>query len=260
MRQGGYFLPIFPIFFPSAWWYYLDRRGGRSSPLGGRKLSPAKKGENALVTETVSLELEPREVLGKKVKQLRRAGSVPVHLYGPSIESRALQCELSRLVRAVSQAGGNTPITLTVRGEEGERLAFAREIQWNPTRGDMLHVDFLVVERTRRVSAQVPVVFTGESPGAQQVWGTVVQQVHNVQVEALPLEMPNQLEVDLAQLAEPDQVIRVGDITLPADATMQSDPDEVVARIELPRAVEEEKAVEEEAEAEVPADSGDEQR
>ena len=147
MRQGGYFLPTFPIFFPSAWWYYVDRRGGRSSPLGGRKLSPAKKGENALVTETVSLELEPREVLGKKVKQLRRAGSVPVHLYGPSIESRALQCELSRLVRAVSQAGGNTPITLTVRGEEGERLAFAREIQWNPTRGDMLHVDFLVVEK-----------------------------------------------------------------------------------------------------------------
>jgi large subunit ribosomal protein L25 len=132
---------------------------------------------------------------------------------------------------------------VTVQGEKGNQLAFAREIQWDPRRDDLLHVDLLVAEATRRVSAQVPIVLTGESPGARAAGGTIMQQLRQLDVEALPLEMPGQAEVDLANLTEPDGVIRVSDISLPSNVIVLTDPEELVVRIESSR-VEEEGAVE----------------
>lgn len=211
-----------------------------------------------MTTQTVSLQLEPREVLGKKVKQLRRSGIVPVHLYGPGVESRAVQCRAQTLIQALSAAGGNTPITVTIQGEPGNQLAFAREIQWDPRRDDLLHVDLLVAEASRQVSAQVPIVLSGEAPGARVSDGTVVQQLRSVDVEALPLEMPAQIEVDLAVLAEPDSVVRAGDLALPASVTLLTEPEEVVVRIELPRALVE-GAVEAEREETGEATSGAEE-
>ena len=188
-----------------------------------------------MTTEAIKLELEPRELLGKKVKQLRRAGIIPVHLYGPGVESKALQCQSQTLIQVLAQAGGNTPISISIQGERGNQLAFAREIQWDPRRDDVVHVDLLVAEVNRPVSAQVPIVLTGESPGARMVSGTVMQQLHQLDVLALPLEMPSEAEVDLANLTEADGVIRVGDIALPSNVTVLTDAEELVVRIELPR-------------------------
>ena len=192
-----------------------------------------------MTTNAVRLELEPRELLGKKVGQLRRAGIIPVHLYGPGIEPRALQCGSQRLIQALSIAGGNTPINITVTGESGTHLAFAREIQWDPKRDDVLHVDLLAADVSRPVTAQVPVVMSGESPGALSVSGTVLQVLREIQVQALPLEIPGQIEIDLTELTEPDSVVRVGDISLPSEVTVLSDVEEVLVRIELPRVEEE---------------------
>ena len=213
-----------------------------------------------MTTEAVSLELTPREVLGKKVKQLRRAGIIPVHLYGRGVEPRSLQCESRQLIRVLSRAGSNTPIVVTIQGEEGDQLAFAREIQWDPRRDDLVHVDFLVAEATRLVSARVPVVISGESEGARVSGGTVVLQLREVDVEALPLEMPSQLELDAVLLSEPDSVIRVSDLKVPSNVTILNDSEEVVARVDIPRVVvEEEVEVEEGAEAAAEGDDAPEQ-
>ena len=210
------------------------------------------------MAETVSLKLETRDIFRKKVKRLRKAGTIPVHLYGPGIEPRSLQCKGQELSKALSQAGRNTPITITLDGDKGEHLAFVREIQWDPVRGDLLHVDFLRAEATQRVSAEVPVVLFGASPGAREVFGTVAQQVQALTVEALPLDMPPEIRVDLEMLAQPGDVIRAGDVTLPPEATLITNSNEVVARIELPRVeVEEEKAPEAEGEEVV---AGEEQQ
>ena len=198
-----------------------------------------------MTTEAVNLDLTPREVLGKKVKQLRRAGIIPVHLYGRGVEARPLQCERRQLIRVLSIAGSNTPIVVTIEGVEGNQLAFAREIQWDPRRDDLIHVDFLVAEANRLVSARVPVIISGESEGARASGGTVVLQLREVDVEALPLEMPSQLEIDAALLSAPDSVIRVSELELPSNVTILNDSEEVLARVELPRVVEE---VEEEGE------------
>ena len=196
--------------------------------------------------EGITLTLQNRTTLGKKVKRLRREGIVPVHLYGTGIEPRPLQCESRELVRALTRAGGNTPVSITIEGEAEEHLAFAREIQWNPVKGDIFHVDFLRAEATQRVSAEVPVVLAGTSPGARGLAGTVVQQLYSVTMEALPLDMPQNVTVDLSLLTQPDGVIRAGDISIPAEATLITSPEAVVARVEALR-------VEEVAEA-APAD------
>ena len=201
-----------------------------------------------MTTEAIKLELMPRELVGKKVSQLRRAGIIPVHLYGPGIESRSLQCEGPKLIQVLARAGGNTPISVTVQGEEGDQIALAREIQWDPRRDDVLHVDLLVTEITRIVSAQVPIVLTGESPGARIAGGTIMHQLRQLDVQALPLEMPGQAVVDLATLTEPDGVIRVNDISLPSNVTVLNDPEDVVVRIEVRRVEVEEEVVAEEGE------------
>ena len=191
-----------------------------------------------MTTQAIKLALDSRDILGKKVKRLREAGTIPVHLYGPGLESRPLQCDQSLLIRALSQAGGTTPITITVPGESGEQLTFAREIQWDPVRGNILHVDFLAVQADQAVSAQVPISLVGDSPGAREAGGTVVQQLREVTVEALPLEIPSAIELDLSQLTDPNGVIRAGELVLGANVTLVTDSEDVVARIEVLRAAE----------------------
>lgn len=188
-----------------------------------------------MTTESIRLELEPRTVLGKKVKQLRREGTVPVHLYGPGIEPRSLQCENRQLLRVLALAGSTNPINLTVSGESGERLVFAREIQWSPIRSQILHVDFLAVSATEKVTAQVPINLVGESPGARETGGSVAQALYNLDVEALPLEIPNEVVIDLSVLVDSNSVLRAGDLELDSNVTMLTDPEAMVVRVDAGR-------------------------
>ena len=188
-----------------------------------------------MTTNAVEIELNPRELMGKKAGRLRRAGIVPVHLYGPGMEPRALQCNASQLIRVLATAGGATPIHITIQGEPGNHLAFAREIQWDPKRDDLLHVDLLAADISRPVTAQVPIVLIGESAGARTVSGTVMHQLRTVDIQALPLEMPREIELDISVMEEPDSVIRVSDLPIPENATLLSDVEDLVVRIELPR-------------------------
>ena len=207
-----------------------------------------------MTTSAVQLELQPRELMGKKVGRLRRAGIIPVHLYGPGIESRALQCAARQLIPILAAAGASSPISVSIEGEQGSHLAFAREIQWDPTRDTVLHVDLLAADVSRAVTAQVNIVFVGEAPGAVRTGGNVSQLLFSIDVSALPLDMPAQAEIELAVMTSDDSVIRAGDIPLPPEVILLTDPEEMVARIDVPRGaigveVEEEEATEE-AEAE----------
>ena len=188
-----------------------------------------------MTTSAVQLELQPRELLGKKVGRLRRAGIIPVHLYGPGIEPRSLQCAGPRLIQALSRAGASSPITVTIEGESGSHTAFAREIQWDPRRDTVLHVDLMAADLSRPVTAQVSIALDGEATGAARAGGNVIHQLLAVEISALPLEMPAQIEADLSVLTEPNMVIRAGDLPLPLGATLLSDSEEIVVRIDIPR-------------------------
>ena len=188
-----------------------------------------------MTTSAVTLELQPRELLGKKVGRLRRAGIIPVHLYGPGVESRSLQCAARHLITTLAAVGASSPVTVTIEGESGSHLAFAREIQWDPRRDTVLHVDLLAADVSRPVSAQVSVVFEGEAPGAARSTDNVIQQLVSIEVSALPLDMPSQITIDLSVMTEPGSVIRAGDVVLPSGVSLLTDTEEIVARIDVPR-------------------------
>ena len=210
--------------------------------------------------DNVSIDAQPRTVLGKHVGALRRSGITPIHVYGPGIESLSLQAPTLELIRAVTEVGYTTPLTLRVGDEE--RFVIVREIQRHPVSEQLLHVDLMQVSRTERRQAPVPLHFVGEASAAREEGAMLSEDLHALDVEALPTEMPSALTVDVSVLSEPDGAIHARDIELPPGVTLVTAPDAVVARI-VHRRVAEEVAAAEEAvagaptEAAPPASAGD---
>lgn len=202
------------------------------------------------------LKVSHRDILGKKVRFLRREGLTPVNLYGPNIESTPLQAETPLLKRLIARAGRNALITLKVDGAKKPRVVMVRDIQRDPLNDELLHVGFFQVEMTHRVKAEVPLLFLGEAPAAKTSRAMLIQNLTSLQVEALPADLPHDIEVDLSVLEELDQSIHVRDIVVDEAVEVLTDPDQVVARVmeskveKLVEEIEEEAVAVEEAEVE----------
>ena len=205
--------------------------------------------------DQIELEVTNREILGKKVRFLRRQGVTPVHVFGHGIESMTLQCDTAKLQRVLAEAGKTRLINLKLANEKGPRTVVVREVQLEPRTGESLHVDFYQVRMAERVKVEVPIVLLGEAPALKSKESMLVQELNTLSVECLPADIPASAEVDLASLTEPDQVVRVEDIELDKEVTVLNDPELPVVRISLRHVekVEEVVVAEEEAAAvEVP--------
>ena len=194
------------------------------------------------------LKVSRREILGKKVRFLRREGLTPVNLYGPNIESIPLQAETSLLKRLIVRVGRNALVTLRIDGDKKSRRVMVRDIQRNPLTEELLHVGFFQVEMTHRVRAEVPLLFLGEAPAVKNRRGMLLQNLTALQVEALPGELPRNIEVDLSGLEELDQAIHVRDVPVDDAVEVLNDPDHMVVQVKETR-VEVEEVEEVEAEA-----------
>jgi large subunit ribosomal protein L25 len=201
--------------------------------------------------DKIELKVNKREILGKKVKHLRRQRITPVHLFGHGIESLALQCDTGELERVLGQAGQTRLISLKLAKEKKPRTAVVREFDRDWRKGELLHVDFYQVRMEEKIKLEVPVVLVGEAPALKSKTNMLEHELGTLTIECLPAKIPNSFEVDISSLAELDQAIRVKDITLDKDITVLNNPDLVVAKISL-RPVEkiEEKVVEEVVEEE----------
>jgi large subunit ribosomal protein L25 len=213
--------------------------------------------------DKIELKVANREILGKKVKHLRRQGITPVHVFGHGIESLALQCDTKELERVLSQAGQTRLVNLKLAKEKKPRTVVVREFDRDWRRGQLVHVDFYQVRMEEKLRLEIPVVLIGEAPALKSKTNMLDHELGTLTVECLPAKIPNSFEVDISSLAELDQAIRVKDITLDKDISVLNNPDLVVAKISL-RPVEkvEEKVVEEavaaEAEAEAKAEVAEE--
>lgn len=205
------------------------------------------------------LKVSTRDILGKKVRFLRRKGITPVNLYGPNIESLPLQVETSLLKRLIARVGRNVLLTLRVDGDKKPKTVMIRDIQRDPLTGELLHVGFFQVEMTHRVKAEVPLLFIGEAPAAKSRRGMLLHDLTTIHVEALPGELPRNIEVDISGLEELNQAIHVRDIPVSDSIDVLNDPDQVVVRVMETR-VEVEEVVEEvveELEVEVPPEEAE---
>ncbi len=197
----------------------------------------------------VQLSVDPRVVTGKKVKALRREGITPAHLYGRDTESLAVQASTQTVINLLRTAGGNAIIDLHINGESKPRPVVLRGVQRHPVSGELVHVDFFQISLTETLRSEVPLVLTGEAPAVSVYDGVLLQNLDRVTVEALPGDVPQQIEVDVSGLEEIDAAIFLRDLAVPPNVQVLADLDQVVAKIAAPRlAVELEDEVPEEEE------------
>jgi large subunit ribosomal protein L25 len=200
---------------------------------------------------TLELKANKRHIEGKKVKQLRNEGVTPAHLFGPNVESVAIQCDTPSLRNILAEAGHTRLVSLKLGHEKNPRTVMIREVQIDNFRGGVLHVDFYQVKMTENIRVNVPITLVGESAAAKMKGNSLVQELNELTVVCLPANIPPVVEVDVSPLVTPDQLIRVRDLPAIADVTIVNEPGVVVARIaiEVVEVVEKPVAAEEGAEA-----------
>ena len=206
--------------------------------------------------ERIVLSAGKRTVIGRHVKQLRQEGWVPGVMYGHGFDSVALQFEERNLSRLLSRVGGSQLIQIDVEGAKEPEMALVRDVQRDPLRGTVLHVDFYRVQMTERLTAEIPLAMEGESPVIALHEGILLQGISAIEVECLPGDLVDAIAVDLADLLEVDDSLHVKDLAIPSGIDVLTDPDELIVRV-APLAEEEviEEIVEEELE---PGEEGEE--
>ena len=197
-----------------------------------------------------------REITGKKVAHLRRAGRLPAVVFGNGLESNNVSVDTHEFEQLRRQAGANTLIDLSVDGAAAAPV-LVHGIQTSVVTRRPLHVDLYVVRMTEELVVDVPLVSEGESEAVENGGGTLIHVLENVRVRALPDHLPQSIHYSVESLRTFDDLIHVSDLEIPGDATLLNDPGEVVARV-LPPRVEEEPVVAEAAEGAEPGAEGGE--
>lgn len=188
------------------------------------------------MADDVVLTAEPRTEHGSRpAGRLRRSGKVPAVLYGLGTDTAELAVP-ARELNHILAGGANTLVTLKVDGDDA--LTLVRQIQRHPTRGDLLHVDFVRVRRDVAVSAEVALRMIGEPAGVLD-GGVLEQLIFSLPIEAKPQDIPHEIEVDVSALVIGDQ-IRLEEVTLPPGVAATIEPDSLVVQVIAPRVVEEE--------------------
>jgi len=177
-----------------------------------------------------TLTVQVRKVTGRKVKTLRKEGLIPANIYGKKIKSQAVQVKALDFKKAYEEAGETGLISL------GDRAVLVSSVQFNPLTDAVVHVDFRQVDLKEKVTAAVPVELMGKSPAEKGGIGTVVQYIDEIEVEALPTDLPEKFEIDASGLSEVDQAVFVSDLKYDqAKVEVKNDPGEIIVKVEPPQ-------------------------
>jgi large subunit ribosomal protein L25 len=186
----------------------------------------------------VELAAEKRTVLGKRVKRLRREGKVPGVMYGQGFDPIPLQFQTRSLEKLLSHVGGSQLIGVNIEGQKQPEMALVRDVQRDPIRQTVSHVDFYRVEMTERITVEIPLEMVGVSPVVKQSEGILLQGISSIEVECLPGDLVDAIEVDLSDLTEVDHALFVRDLAIPSGIDVLTDMNEMIVRI-VPMASEE---------------------
>ena len=184
---------------------------------------------------TDSYAVQPRAVLGKRVRALRRDGVIPGNIYGRGLESVAVQMAFRDARTLLVEHGTNTLVELQVDGESKPRPVVVRSVKREPVSRELQHMDFYQVDLLREIQAAVPVHLIGEAPAVHTYRGVVLQGVDSVEVSALPADMPTAIEISIDGLEELEAQLTVADLQLPEGVTVLADSDLMLVRVAPPR-------------------------
>lgn len=184
----------------------------------------------------ITLSAKPRTETGKKAKMIRSRGAIPAVVYGAKTPAESIEVnerEFEKIWRLAGEAG---LVELVVDGSTKNVLI--KDVQRDPLKAAPLHIDFYVVQMDQLIRAKVPVKFTGEAPAVKQ-GAILVKIIHELEVEALPANLPHEVNVDISKFANAGDRFLVSDLVMPAGVTVIADSTDIVVLTEAPRAEEE---------------------
>ncbi len=176
--------------------------------------------------DRVVLKATKRDITGKQVNALRRAGKLPAVIYGHRTEPISISLDAHSASLALSKVGTSSLITVDVDGKEYPALV--RERQRDYLKGSLLHVDFLAVSLTEKIRADVRIDVAGSSPAVKDQNAVLVTGLHALSVECLPTDLPDHFTVDISVLEKVGDGIHVRDVMVPDKIRILDDPDEMV--------------------------------
>ncbi len=178
---------------------------------------------------TIKLEASLRTEFGKKVAALRTAGNLPAVMYGPKQEATPLTISKIAFDKVFKEAGESSVVTLT--GLDTARDVLVHEVEFDPRRGGIIHVDFYAIEKGKKITVDVPLHFTGEAP-ALKLGGNLTKVLHEIEIVAEAADLPKEIMVDISSLVDLSSRIYVRDLILPKGVTTKDSADDVVALIQ----------------------------
>lgn len=192
----------------------------------------------------------PAKTRSTHVGAIRRSGAIPAILYGHGIDPQNLEVDSRKFQKLFTGAGYTTMVTLSIEGG-AEHPVFIRDVQIHPLKSTITHIDFYKVRMDEAITAKVPLKFIGESTAVKNLSGIFVRNMDELEVEALPKDMPHDIEVDISALVDFENALHVKDIKLPQGVTTHKDAEEVIALVQPPRSEAELEALSEEVKEDV---------
>lgn len=185
----------------------------------------------------LSLKADTRKERGKKA---RTQGAVLAVLYGPKVKAVSLTVDKKEFEKVLSVAGESSLVTLEL-GED-KTPVLIREVQRHPLSGDAIHADFYQPRLDQKIKIMVPLVLQGEAPAVKELEGTLIQNIHEVEVSALPQDLPHEIEVSVAKLATFEDHILIKDLQVSLSVQVLHDGEAIIAQVVPAEKVEEELA------------------
>jgi len=175
----------------------------------------------------LTLDVKPRDSKESK-DALRKSGTIPAVFYGPKEGATPIAINARSLENIWKAAGETTIITLRGAGEEKDTLI--KDVQVDPVTGALVHADFYVLEKGKKITLNIPLEFVGQAP-AEKAGHILVKALHEIEIEVAPAEIPHNLTIDLSKLENVGDHVTAGDIALPPSATLLTHAEEIVASI-----------------------------
>ena len=187
----------------------------------------------------LELSTKLRPETGRQNKRIRKQGFIPAILYGHKVKNLALMVDSQDFEKLYQEAGESTLIKLKIGDGQDktkkERVVLIHEVAKDPVSDEPIHIDFYQVKMDESIKVEVPLIFTGQSAAVKEKEGVLIKNIQSLGVEALPQDLPHQIQVDISSLKTFDDNIHVKDLELPSRVKIEAQPEEVIASVIPPR-------------------------
>lgn len=189
--------------------------------------------------QEVKLVVTSRDAPKERPTAVRGQGLVPGVMYGQGKDAVAVKVDAAELAKAFQMAGTSKIIEVEVQGGPTKSVLF-HDVQYDHMGKNIIHFDLYTVKMDEKIRTEVPIHFTGESPAVYEQNATLLKNLEEIEVEALPRDLPENIEVDISGLIEMEQSLHISDLKVPEGVTILAEPEEMIVKIEAPREEEEE--------------------